>query len=279
VVRIGEPQVADKVGGGTMLGEGRRRIACSGAALGVILLVGGGTMASVAGSAAAPPTAPAGLDHFKCYTTTKPAFKPRTVTVKDQFVSGKTAVLSVQTLCNPVSKRYPVSAKPSRVLHRQAHLTCYQTRDSGIDVKARKVSVTNQFGRRELTVLRPVSLCVPSLKSKAPAPPRGPNPEQFVDHFRCYAVKEQQVGKQLILADQFGRAFGRTLNVERLCNPVSKNGGPIRRRTAHLVCYSWLDGNSFKVVSVRVRNQFGLVDLRAVKAETLCLPSLKRTAG
>jgi hypothetical protein len=245
----------------------------------VVLLVGGGTIASAPGSAPAPASAPRGLDHFKCYTTTKPAFKRRIVTVKDQFVSGKTAVLSVRTLCNPVSKRRPGSKDTSKVLHRQAHLTCYQTRDSGIDVKEQRVSVTNQFGKRVLTVLRPVSLCVPSLKSKTQAPPRGPNPAQFVDHFRCYAVKEQSVAKQLILADQFGRAFGRTLNVVRLCNPVSKNGGPVRRPRAHLVCYSFLDGNQFKGAGVRVRNQFGLARLRALKTETLCLPSFKQKIG
>jgi hypothetical protein len=260
-----------------MLG-GRGRIACSrAAALGVILLVGGGAIASAPGSA--PASAPRGLDHFKCYTTTKPAFKPRIVTVKDQFVSGKTTVLSVQTLCNPVSKRRPGSKNGSKVLHRQAHLTCYQTRDSGIDVKEQRVSVTNQFGKRELTVLRPVSLCVPSLKSKAPAPPRGPDPARFVDHFRCYAVKQESVAKQLILTDQFGRAFGRTLNVMRLCNPVSKNGGRVRRPKAHLVCYSFLDGNQFKGAGVRVRSQFGLASLRALKTETLCLPSFKQKIG
>jgi hypothetical protein len=258
-----------------MLVGGRRRSACSGTALGVMLVVGGGLMAS----APALAKVPQGLDHFKCYTTTKPAFKPRTVKVKDQFVSGKTVVLSVQTLCNPVSKRLPGSKNASKILHRQAHLTCYQTRDSGIDFKARSVSVTNQFGTRKLAVLRPVSLCVPSLKSKAPAPPRGPDPAQVVDHFRCYAVKEEFVAKQVILVDQFSRTFGRTLRVVRLCNPVSKNGGPVRRRTAHLVCYSILDGNQFKAVGVRVRNQFGLASLRALKPETLCLPSFKQKIG
>jgi hypothetical protein len=193
---------------------------------------------------------------------------------KDQFVSGKTAVLSVQTLCNPVAK----NARKMR--HPGAHLTCYQTRDAGIDFKAQKVTVSNQFGKRELTVLKPESLCVPSLKSKATdPPPTGPDPEKLVDHFRCYAVDPVPAQQAVTLVDQFTLTPSKVRRLVRLCTPVSKNGGTVRRPKAHLVCYTITDAKQFSPVSVRLRNQFGLTSLRAVKPQTLCLPSFKKRLG
>jgi hypothetical protein len=253
-----------------MLAGARRLLALSGVALGVMIVGGGGTMAAAPGAA----TAPEGLDHFKCYTTTKPAFKPRSVEINDQFVSGKTTVLSVQTLCNPVSK------DKSKILQPRAHLICFQTRDSAIEFKEQRVSVSNQFGKQELTVIRPASLCVPSLKRKARiAPAPTPDPAKLVDHFRCYAVKPVAVEKEVGLVDQFTRVRSRTSRLVQLCNPVSKNGEPVRRPKAHLVCYLITDAKRFSAVSVRVRNQFGLTGLRALRPQTLCLPSFKDVLG
>jgi hypothetical protein len=235
-----------------------------------MIVGGGGTLAAAPRSAPAPE----GLDHFKCYTTTKPAFKRRSVEIKDQFVSGKTIVSSVQTLCNPVSK------DKGKILHRSAHLVCYETRDSGIDFKEQKVSVSNQFGKQELTVLRPASLCVPSLKregTRAPAPT--PNPANVVDHFRCYTVKSVEAEKEVQLRDQFTAVRSRTSRLVRLCNPVSKNGERVRRPKAHLVCYAITDAERFSAVGVGVRNQFGLLRLRVLRPQTLCLPSLKERIG
>jgi hypothetical protein len=61
----------------------------------------------------------------------------------------------------------------------------------------------------------------------------------------------------------------------RLCNPVSKSGGKVRRPQAHLVCYS-ISETPFQPLAVTVRNQFGVAGMRVRKPAMLCLPSLKK---
>ena len=107
-----------------------------------------------------PPVAPAGLDHFKCYEALQPNFRRRLVGLRDQFGQRRSRVLRTRQLCNPVSKNQ------GKVLQPRAHLTCYETRDTGRPTVRRTVVVTNQFGQRKLKVLRPTRLCVPSLKRR-----------------------------------------------------------------------------------------------------------------
>jgi hypothetical protein len=253
-----------------MLSRGRSVIALLGIAAGVMLVVGGDTMASAPVSS----TAPEGLDHFKCYKAIQtPPFDPRSVAVKDQFVSGKTSVRSVQILCNPVHKNQ------STVLHGRAHLICYKTVDSGIHFKQQKVNVTNQFGKVDLTVRRPVSLCVPSLKGKETTPPPMPNLPKLVDHLRCYAVDPVDVSKEVQLRDQFTSARAQVIRLVRLCNPVRKDSRQVVRPKAHLVCYSITDAKRFSAVGVHVRNQFGPAALRVIQPKLLCLPSFKEKLG
>ena len=137
--------------------------------------------------------------------------------------------------------------------------------------------VANQFGVRRLTVLAPVSLCVPSLKRLGTrAPASTPNPERLVDHLRCYSVAPLKTPLTVTLRDQFGAGRSAVVAVSRLCNPVSKNGGAVRRPQAHLVCYTIRDRTTFSRRRVTVRNQFGVAPLRVLDEHHLCLPSLKQ---
>jgi hypothetical protein len=215
--------------------------------------------------------APAGLDHFKCYEAEQPNFQPRTVGLRDQFGQAAAKVVATRQLCNPVSKN------GGRILNRQAHLVCYETADAGIvPFPLRDVRVSNQFGIRALTVVRPATLCVPSLKRRgAGAAPTGPDPTRVLDHFRCYDVKPQPVARTVKLADQFKTSKTKVLRVVRLCNPVRKNEEPVRRPSAHLVCYSITEA-AFPPLVVTVRNQFGVGALRVRRPQMLCLPSFKR---
>ena len=219
---------------------------------------------------AAASAAPAGLDHFKCYEAVQPQFQPRNVGLRDQFGDAQAKVIATRQLCNPVSKN------GGRVLNKSAHLVCYETADSGIvPFQPRNVRVSNQFGIRQLSVERPVALCVPSLKRKgAGAAPTGANPELVLDHFRCYDVKPQPATRIVTLVDQFKTAKPKVLQVVRLCNPVRKNTTPVRRAQAHLVCYSILE-TPFSPLAVTVRNQFGVAGMRVLKPRMLCLPSFK----
>jgi len=118
---------------------------------------------------------------------------------------------------------------------------------------------------------------VPSLKRKGSrAPSTLPNPESRLDHFRCYAVDPKVMSRSVTTSDEFVTTRTSVVSLVRLCNPVSKNGGAVRRPAAHLVCYSIRDMVRSTVARVTVRNQFGVAQLRTGRARSLCLASLKR---
>jgi hypothetical protein len=220
---------------------------------------------------AAASAAPPGLDHFKCYEADQPQLPVRFVGLRDQFGQSEGQVIATRHLCNPVRKNN------GKVINPRAHLVCYETPSVGtVPFQPREVRVSNQFGIRQLSVVKPVALCVPSLKRKgAGAAPTGPNPELVLDHFRCYDVKPQPVSRVVTLVDQFKSTKTKVLRVVRLCNPVSKSGGKVRRPQAHLVCYS-INETPFQPLAVTVRNQFGVAGMRVRKPAMLCLPSLKK---
>ena len=114
-----------------------------------------------AGKSLNPKTTPRpveGLDHFECYTVKSPAFKPVKVRLADQFGRASRVVLRPQTLCNPVRKNR------GDLLHPTDHLVCYAFRQPKA-VKARRVSLVDQFRNWQFVVTTPRSLCVPSVKS------------------------------------------------------------------------------------------------------------------
>jgi hypothetical protein len=212
------------------------------------------------------------VDTFKCYEGDDARFEPRSVRVRDQFsTANRTANLRKATLvCNPARN------DGSALLAPTAHLVCYQSRDVA-SFRPRFVNIANQLGTRPLRVVKPVSLCVPSLKRKGgQAPGTTPDPQRRLDHFRCYEVDPKVTRGTVRTADQFVTTRTNIVSVVRLCNPVAKNGGTVRRPTAHLVCYSIRDIVASKVRAVTVRNQFGVARLSVGKARSLCLPSLKR---
>jgi hypothetical protein len=63
----------------------------------------------------------------------------------------------VVSLCNPVSKN------KSRIFNKRDHLTCVAI-DPGRSPGPARVAYTNQFERSRLVSVKPVLLCVPSLK-------------------------------------------------------------------------------------------------------------------
>jgi FtsP/CotA-like multicopper oxidase with cupredoxin domain len=213
-----------------------------------------------------------GLDHFKCYSVAPTSTRRRAVTLTDQFGRRSAVTGARRSLCNPVSK------DDGRILNRTAHLTCYATRDAVKTFRARSVRVTNQFGTSTLRVLRPASLCLPSLKRIGSRRPAGTIPAARLDHFRCYDVTPRTVTKTVRLRDQFATKTVRISRVVTLCNPVRKvKGGAVskvRRPRAHLVCYEIRDTTGRRRVTVR--NQFETARLRTQRSVTLCLPSLKK---
>jgi hypothetical protein len=99
-----------------------------------------------------------GLDHYQCYVV-KPLRKlrERRVTLVDQFGKSRPAVVRMVSLCAPVRKNKVV------VRNKRDHLVCYQLHTAQ-PFRPRHVSIANQFGKADLTVVSPRTLCLPSLK-------------------------------------------------------------------------------------------------------------------
>jgi hypothetical protein len=113
-----------------------------------------------------PPPIPR-ADHYFCYAV-EPAepFQPRPVTLTDQFGASKGEVLRPALLCNPAVKL--LQGKPTgELVNREAHLACYLLRE--MEFKRRRVMIWNQFEKaRVLEAVRPMLLCVPSVKKIEP---------------------------------------------------------------------------------------------------------------
>jgi hypothetical protein len=248
-------------------------------AAGVILAL----LAVVASASGGAPSAPVHaakqlpLEHFKCYTVKPQAgFKRRTVKLSDQFRDSEARVLEARTLCTPAKK----NKEPFR--NGRAHLQCF--RIAAPTFQAVRVEVTNQFGSLQMTVVQPVSLCAPSIKSKPGVKPVPLKPVQRIDHYVCYSIDPAGQGtpstlsRTVNLVDQFGRERVTVATAVQLCAPVSKDGGRVFDKETHLLCYRIRHAAGPAPVShkVRVKNQFGAALETVVKPATLCVPSQKK---
>ena len=226
------------------------------------------------------PAAPAGLDHFTCYTLSPARSTVRRLTLHDEFGTKRVTVRAPRRLCNPVAKI--VGATTTKVLDARAHLACYATVDAGTTLAARTVRLRNQFGTTQTRTTRSQTLCVPSLKRVVPArgiasAPAGSDPERVLDHMRCYGVAPRTAPRTVTLRDQFGRTRARVIRLVQLCNPVQKTyrgaTTKVARRRAHLACYTIREATPARARAVIVRNQLERRRLRTIRAETLCLPT------
>ena len=103
-----------------------------------------------------------------------------------------------------------------------------------------------------------------------------------IDHFLLYAVDADGDELELILmlADQFESAIHKVDEVERLGNPVDKDGEGISDADTHLVAYEIDDGDpEHEKRLLRVTNQFGELSLETDDPEWLLVPSLKSLDG
>jgi hypothetical protein len=126
--------------------------------------------------AASPaPLSPPTPDHFTCYKVavtrgTAPFAPILGVRVDDQFGTLTLDLKKPSRLCAPTDKR---GENPGAETHPD-HLLCYQAKLRKEAPKFSRVSpvyVHDQFGTETLDVVKPLELCVPSLKN-APAPAR-----------------------------------------------------------------------------------------------------------
>jgi hypothetical protein len=103
-------------------------------------------------------------------------------------------------------------------------------------------------------------------------------PAVALDHYKCHKVKDLQnpafvplKDPGMSLADHFGPdPEVDVLKPAMVCNPASKNGSVIADPTAYLCCYKIKGRKITPRRQVEIDDQFGSLQLEAVKAQVLC---------
>jgi len=115
-----------------------------------------------------PLTPPPG-DHFTCYKVKRSRgtskFVPTTVNVVDQFESVTETLLKPFRLCAPANKNNEDPTAPAHPVH----LLCYKSKSTA-GFGTLDVTVSNQFGPDQLTLIHRRELCVPSSVTNAGSP-------------------------------------------------------------------------------------------------------------
>jgi hypothetical protein len=197
-------------------------------------------------------------NHFKCYAARFPKFEKRTVTLRDQFGQAEARVLKPLFLCTPTTK----GAEP--LYDEASHLTCYALKPK----KAKQIVVVhNQFGTGDVTTKKRTMLCLPTEKN-------GEGDAIELDHFACYSGKFPKIApRPVALVDQFRTEENEASRAFMLCNPVSKNGGPIRNPLEHFVFYRLKPQRESRTVTIE--NQFGQAQVQIRKSALLGVPTGK----
>ncbi len=216
------------------------------------------------------------FDQFKCYRAgTKKGTTPfaaRTVTLADPFETKSTSVLKARTICNPASTGGDGTIDPT------AHLACYKIKDTGGQphFTKRNVVVANAFGEETLSVVKADTLCVPSEQD-------GVDSALRVDHFKCYRAKPARgtrfVRRTVTVGDTFETKSTIVIKPAAFCTAADKNGEGLIDPTAALTCYKIKDASGqarFSARDTTMTNQFGTDVRTAAKAQTLCVPSVRR---
>jgi len=118
------------------------------------------------------------------------------------------------------------------------------------------------------------------------APPPGAAGEisTLFDEYKCSITGTTVFENiELTLVDQFETTGAIAIRPVIICNPVSKNGGPINNPFLHYVCSQTINARgtpAFEQRTVTVVNQFGEHSfLVRNRHNTVCVPSLKFEDG
>jgi hypothetical protein len=170
--------------------------------------------------------------HLTCYELKEiggqPPFQRRDVLVEDQFGRLILSVEKAQTLCVPSEKDHVASEL------NLDHFQCYKAKmveqpgddddDDDDDLpgvfEPRVVTLTDQFGSAQVTVVEPEALCNPVDK----------NSEGILDpetHLTCYKITQGiDAGRNAAIENQFGPLTLNVKKAETLCVPSSKTDLP-----------------------------------------------------
>jgi cysteine-rich repeat protein len=216
------------------------------------------------------------VDHYMCYKvkSTQSAALPLIV-LTDPFETVTPKMGGPKVLCLPASKDGAAIVDP--VIHEEGYHM--RVKKSG----QREVTVTDQFGRLRLDLLRQNRLLVPTTKGLGNPPP-APPPSGAANHYRCWKAKRNEhsspfpSGVQASVVEQFENRLYDIKRPGHLCTPVHKNGEPILHSNVNLMCYRARPARKqpkhtpLKGV-IHTENQFGSGRLNTRKEAELCVPA------
>jgi hypothetical protein len=101
-----------------------------------------------------------------------------------------------------------------------------------------------------------------------------------IDHYKCYKVRGKAFAPMPVpqLIDEFEVDTDIVAKPVMLCNPTSKDSGPVLRTDRHLVCYQIKGKEKLpSPLKLRVQNQFSLNQIMKTgqRESLLCVPSDK----
>jgi hypothetical protein len=111
-----------------------------------------------------PGDAPPVRNHYLCYEATHGAEVVKPVMVIDQFGAVQVTVVIGKLFCNPVEKT-TADGTVFPIVDSQAHLACYLVENP--ETYSIYVTVLDQFGSPEMTLVSNDCLCTPALKERA----------------------------------------------------------------------------------------------------------------
>ncbi len=205
--------------------------------------------------------------HFRCYIVSRQTPAPATtVTLKDQFQTATLTVDEPLEFCVPTSKNGLPIEQP------EEHLTMY---GAATELTPHLlVSTIDQFGPRTLTAVGARVLLVPTQKLVG-----GLEFPKKLNHYWCYEVSGEPVGRTVTLADQFGTDTVSVEQPEYFCNPVEKTVAGVRtkieEREVHLTCYDIKGPQKTQSATFGVFNQFERDTFTITSWDILCVPSEK----
>jgi hypothetical protein len=104
-----------------------------------------------------------------------------------------------------------------------------------------------------------------------------------LDHYVCRQVKDLKIPAKFVaqpgiaVADQTAADTCDVKKLYMLCDPASKNGGPVNDLSAHLCCYK-MTCSQKPAVNYQITDQFGTLTLQTKKPKFLCNPCTKAPA-
>ncbi len=208
------------------------------------------------------------LDAYACYKARAAApFLRRYAQIEDAFGTSSANLLKPDSFCTPVG----IDGAPR--LDPGARLTCYKT--SGVrGVAKRRVGLSDVFGERTVDVVKPKTLCVPTLADGEPSP-------LLLDAFRCHQAAKPSptfTRRAVALVDAFANRSGTLVKPQQVCAAAGLEGAAPADPTAYLTCYR-ASGVVPKPVprNVAIANDVGPAGLTSSKLSMVCVPSARTT--